>query len=439
MNSLFVRIWLTLWLALILVVLVSVGLFGYLRSLEESQMRIAPPELFLQNLSDDLAEAISEGKTPQFWLRQVSTNDVSIYLINSTGEDLLGREVPRYLTREAVGENRRATRARLTLTVEVPELGDMTLLATRRGSRSPLRWFSTEILIGLGFLLSGIGAIGLARYIAFPITKLKNATDMVARGEFDTNVAASVGLRNDEVADLAHRFDEMSSALARMQESQQNLLRDVSHELRSPLTRLRLTTELLAKQTSWSRESLVSRLQKDLELLNGLVDEVVALARFDAESGNLEPTPQDIVAGLLPVFDDAQFEANVVDKVVEFHYPDSPMMADVDIVQLRRVFENVVRNAIRHTPTGSKVRATAFHEADNIVITVEDEGTGVPEAEIGRIFTPFYRGATTRAQFTGTGIGLALVQRIVQAHRGNVSAENTSTGGLLVRIEIPAS
>ena len=439
MNSLFIRIWLAVWAVIVVVVFLSVAVFEFLRS-TNAMAGGAPPWALYQTLKDDLTKSVGSGESPKQWLDRVSTASQPVFLIDHEGKDIAGRILPGFYS-QIVDQRRRfgERRQRAVIDVDLDGYEPLILLAPRRGGRPELQWFSAEVLIGLGFLLSGIAAIGLARYVTLPIKQLHLASELVARGEFRTNAAAAVGNRRDEVADLARRFDEMAKALASSRQLQQNLLRDVSHELRSPLTRLMLITDLLTKSENEERSRLENRIKKDLVELETLVDEVMILARFDSEAGSLNPTAADIVEALLPVFEDAQFEAVALNKSVEFSYPDEPLYAMIDVTHLKRAVDNVVRNSVRHTPEGTTVRAEVRQKNGEIVLTICDEGDGIDAAELDKIFTPFYRSANARMQFVGAGIGLALVERIVRAHHGCVSAQNTPDAGLLVQIVLPAS
>ena len=439
MNSLFLRLWVTLSLVIVLVVFSSVGIFEYLRT-EDDREQKKPPHIHLRELSKDLQHTIKSGESAELWLSQNSNDGHPVFLINTQGEDLGGKELSRKIKPNRLKYLFTRKKTRISIRVDLPNYPPMLLLAPRPDKPDPIRWFSPQILIGLGLLISGLAAIFLARYITQPIKQLKAASDQIAQGEFQTNVSASMADRKDEIADLARRFDQMSSALARSHAIQQHLLRDISHELRSPITRLLLTIDLLDSAQEEERKNLEKRLRKDLNGLNHLVDEVVTLTRFYAESETLNLSRTNLVDTLLPVLDDADFEANALNKTVVFDYSDKSLQANIDTVQLQRAVENLLRNAIRHTPEHTTVRATLSKQASgNIMITVQDEGDGVDEQELEKIFTPFYRSATARAHFDGTGIGLALVERIVKAHGGSVTAHNTANAGLCVSITLPTA
>ena len=438
MNSLFIRLWLALWFAIVVVVILSVGAFEYFRSVQV-EFRRGPPAEYLRSLEQDLLRWIEAGNSPQSWLETNSSDERQIYLLDRDGKDLNGRTLPEEFRSSGGEVGKGRVRRRFERTIELTGYGDVTLVSSRRGARPALRWFSPTVLIFLGFLVSGMTAVLLARYITFPIRQLKIASDQVAHGEFNTNVSAAVGNRKDELADLAFTFDNMSQALASAQTMQQTLLRDISHELRSPLARLLLTSELLSDAEGAEREKLQRRIKKDLDGLEQLISEVMTLARFDAEQGTLDFQSVDLVEALLPLFGDVQFEANALGKSVEFRYPDKPMMARVDQIQVVRAVENVVRNAIRHTPDNTKVSVWLAEDGEYLILCVQDQGPGVDESELEDIFAPFYRGAATGSTPIGTGVGLALVERILTAHGGRATAHNTPDSGLLVRLYIPKS
>lgn len=301
----------------------------------------------------------------------------------------------------------------------------------------PLHLLSPVFLIGLAFLASGVAAVVLARYISLPIKQLHLASDRVASGDFHTNVAASVGHRKDEIADLARRFDLMAKALDAANKNQQDLLRDVSHELRSPLTRLLLISDLLANTQGEEQRKLQLRLRKDLGELETLVEEVMSLARFEVEAGNLHLEKKDLVATLEPLIDDACFEANAVNKTVTFAHEGKAVFVDLAPIHICRAVENIIRNAIRHTGDNTEVLVELVQENAKAVLKVSDSGDGVDDAELNKIFSPFYRSASARAKFKGAGIGLALAERIVKSHHGEISARNLPAGGLQVRIALP--
>lgn len=437
MNRLFVRIWLANWLVFVLVVFATAYVFQQLR-VRELRSQFASPSVHPPQLKQSFEQAIATGEKPEDWALRMSKEKQQVFLLGPDGKDLAGRPLPepllprnaptffRHLGPESPGES-----------IRLAGYPPLQLLAFRRPPGGPLHVLSPVFLVGLAFLASGLAAVVLARYISLPIKQLHLASDRVASGDFQTNVAASVGHRKDEIADLARRFDLMAKALDTANKNQQDLLRDVSHELRSPLTRLLLISDLLANTQGEEQKKLQVRLKKDLGDLETLVDEVMTLARFEVESGTLHLEKKDLVTILDPLIEDACFEANAVNKTVTFLHAAKSLPVNVAPVHICRAVENIVRNAIRHTRDNTEVLVELTQEGSDVVLKISDCGDGVEDAELNKIFSPFYRSASARAKFKGAGIGLALAERIIKSHKGEISARNLPAGGLQVRIVLP--
>lgn len=448
MNSLLIRLWVALWLTIILVVVLSVEVFDFVRA-QRTQQITGPPEQVLSELSIQVVEAVADGESLEGWLRSVSNRHRQVFLLDIDGKDLRGRQVPEYLLRahrlfQFRQQARPFRRIRSRLLRELPEFDGLTLAVARPDPRAQFRWLTLEVLIALGFIVSGIVAVVLAGYLTRPIRKLRAATDRVALGDFESHVAADMRGRRDEIGQLAVRFDEMTAQLSESRDQQQGLLRDISHELRSPLARLLLTADLLPVAKGDELVALQARFRRDIDHLDAMIEEVLTLSRFDTQGPGLELARVSVLELLQPVMEDAQFEANALDKEVALvAQPDAPVFVSADIAQLRRAVENVLRNGVRHAPVGTavNVRVTSKHaEGRELVeITVADQGAGVKPTDLERIFTPFFRSPEQRAQSAGYGIGLALVKRIIEAHQGRVSAANLPAQGFEVSIELPAA
>ena len=446
MNSLFVRLWIALWLTIVVVVLLSIEVFDYARS--QSARPLGPPDKILGQLAEEAIKAVEAGDSLENWLEDASSRRQPVFLLNAQGDDLLRRPVPNYLQRARSLYNfRRDARPgrppRLRLLRPLPELGDLTLAVARPNPRAQFRWLTLEVFIVLGFIVSGIVAVGLARYITNPIRRLKTASDQIALGDFQTNVAVGLGGRRDELGELAERFDEMAAKLARSRAQQQGLLRDISHELRSPLARLLITSDLIPAAQGEELQDLRQRFRKDIDHLDAMIEEVLTLSRFDAHGPEQASESLNVVEVLEPVIDDAQFEADALGKSVRLVAPardEAPWVVG-NCAELRRAVENVVRNGVRHAPTGTsvdvRVSKTSANQADFVVVAITDQGAGVAEGDLEHIFTPFFRSPSERARSSGYGIGLSLVKRIIEAHGGQVSAANRDAEGFEVRLLLP--
>lgn len=288
-----------------------------------------------------------------------------------------------------------------------------------------------------GSVISLVFAALMAWYFSRPIRSLRSAFEAVAGGRLESRVGDAMGSRRDELADLGADFDRMADRLQALLDSQRRLLHDVSHELRSPLARLQAAADLMRQQPERAAE-FVARIERDAGRMDRLVGELLTLARLDAgTTGGLDGEVElsevigDIVA-------DARFEAAAKACTVAEDVPASlAVSGNPDLIY--RAVENVVRNAVRHSPNGGRVEVSLRRDEPQrrVCIVVEDRGPGVPQEHLGAIFMPFFRSRCGDA-FAGYGLGLAIARRVVEAHGGTVAAENRDGGGLRVTLALPA-
>ncbi len=286
------------------------------------------------------------------------------------------------------------------------------------------------------FVVTGLIAYLLARSLTSPIGKLRRATQQFAAGDLATRVGPEIK-RNDEIADLARDFDRMAERIGDLVGSQQRLLRDISHELRSPLARLNVALGLARQKAGDGAANSLDRIEREAERLNELIGQLLTLTLL--ESGSERPQQESVELGELveEITADADFEARSRNRAVRLTAR-SPLMILGSREMLRRAIENVVRNAVRYTAEDSAVEISAEARDGMAVVRVRDHGPGVPEAALDKLFRPFYRAEDARdRQSGGTGIGLAITERAVGMHGGTVSAANAPEGGLLIEIRLP--
>lgn len=278
----------------------------------------------------------------------------------------------------------------------------------------------------------------LARYLTAPVRRLRAATEALASGNLEVRVGASVGARHDEIGDLARGFDRMAGRLQEMVESRELLLRDVSHELRSPLTRLNVALELARDGDRAGVEESLDRIQREADRLNELIGRLLMLTRLEGKSPQRRE-PVDLRKLLEQVAADAGFEDAGRGVQVRVQAGcEAVIQGDPEV--LRSAVENVVRNAVRFTSPDSTVDIGLRCSDGELVVTVRDRGPGVPEDHVSRLFEPFYRVESARERGAGgMGLGLAIARRAVERHGGRISAHNHPGGGLEVTIELPAA
>lgn len=277
----------------------------------------------------------------------------------------------------------------------------------------------------------------LSRMFTRPIRQLQQSASRLGSGRMDTRAPQALAGRGDELGELARSFDAMATQLEGLMDSHKQLLRDVSHELRSPLARLTVALELARDTAGEGAQEDLQRIALEAERLNELIGEVLSLARFEQGAIDAEMAELDLTALLVEVIGDASFEAEAAGKRVQTDtLPDCRIRADR--LWLQRALDNVLRNAVRHTADGTAVRVDMQHIGDDISITVRDHGPGVPEDALAHLFEPFFRAEEARTRSAGGyGLGLAIAQRVIDMHGGSIHARHAEGGGLQIRIALP--
>jgi len=308
---------------------------------------------------------------------------------------------------------------------------------SRLGSRPSLGY--TLLRVGPTIVSLTVVSYILARRLAKPMETLRAGIRRFATGDLEYRAAPEIGRRKDEIGELAQEFDRMAARIEGLVTTQRRLLRDISHELRSPLARQRVAIELLSDRLDDDKASeTLARIEREAGRLDALIDELLTLARLESgDHPDLNPAPLDLCKIVNEVVDDANFEAQRAGKSVRLTEFENCRTVGVAKL-LQHALENVVRNAIRHTADGSEVTVKLGTNLDTIHVRVRDHGPGVPADKLDDIFKPFFRIDTARERSVGgAGIGLAIVERAIGYHRGRVWAENAEGGGLEVFVELP--
>lgn len=294
------------------------------------------------------------------------------------------------------------------------------------------------LLLGLvgGLLFSA----ALAWYLTEPINRLRAGFDRLARGDLDVRLGPAIGRRRDEIANLGRDFDNMAQRLEQLVAARDRLLNDVSHELRSPLARLQLSIGL-ARQVQTPIAVTLDRIEREVQRLDALVDELLTLAR--AEHFQLLNEDYFDLAGVVAsVVEDARFEAQ--DSGIEIRLEESVPAEDKrsalrgNAELIRRAIDNIVRNALRFSRSGERIDVCINYNDTSRTyrVSVADQGPGVPIDDLDTLFDPFVRGEDCGAGF---GLGLAIASRAMLAHGGSISAQNGSERGFTVIMSLPAA
>lgn len=455
MGRLFWKFLLAFWVAL-LSAGIGVGVVVWLHKPTETEgaSRLAndPRADFIVRLASGALRSGGEESLRRLLEPLGDTGPATLYAVNERGEDILGRPVP--------GDTLvMALTAKTHMSVGAVDLGPgrnwrVFMPSSPRpgfglgpggpphmppppgsgpgpGRPPPGLWL--PILMGVLASL-GFSAL-LAWYFFKPIRELRQAFHAVAAGKLETRVESGMGGRRDELADLGHDFDTMAAQIDQLIGAQRRLFHDVSHELRSPLARLQAAIGLV-RQNPDKLEAMLGRLELESGRLDELVGEILTLARLESGVSGVRVETFDAMALLEGIADDAQFEAESAGCLLDYRGSGAAWVQGQSD-WLGRAFENVIRNAIRHTQPDTRVEVEAATDSSGMLsVIVEDRGRGVLDDELEAIFQPFYRGRQSHA-CTGFGLGLAIARRAVLAHGGRIQALNRVGGGLRMQIELP--
>jgi signal transduction histidine kinase len=289
---------------------------------------------------------------------------------------------------------------------------------------------------GLSLLFIGFVGWWVARSVAKPVEAISKATRRMAAGELSARVEGQGRRAPEELTQLASDFDAMAERIEALVAHDRSVLQDLSHELRSPLARLHLILDL-AQRSSTPEEAARYFLQAEQEIgrLDDMTGEMLALSRLEGGIPGVNREPVDLAALLRESARRAELEAAARHITLDL-LDTAPAVVSGNELLLERALDNLIANAIKFSPPGGRVELKAQAQAGHVDVSVRDNGPGVPEAELGSLFRPLFRGSNA-SRADGHGLGLAIVQRVVKAHGGDIHAENVDGGGLLVALQLP--
>jgi two-component system sensor histidine kinase CpxA len=397
----------------------------------------------------EVSEALARGGERELkaWLfnNPRPARGTVLLVTNERGDELLGRAMPREL-RALLNfrpPGRRPNRppnfqgVQLTPMITGPDGEEYRLLFARAPVTifGILMWPGTQVaVLTIAIFAAAAMSLLLARYVSSPIVRLQNASRALAAGALDTRVGAPSTRRGDEVGQLARDFDAMAERIQELVTAKETLLRDVSHEFRSPLARIRMALALAERRAGEASLPDLKRIEREAERLDALVGQVMTLTRLrTTDAPRRDVVRLDTLVG--EVVEDARFEypdANVA------YAAESEVSLRGDADGLKSAIENVVRNAMIYGDRTKPIEVRVDADGAQARVRVLDRGPGVPDAELERIFEPFYRTDKSRDhRQDGQGIGLAITASVTELHRGKVTARNRAEGGLEIAIELP--
>jgi two-component system, OmpR family, sensor histidine kinase BaeS len=289
------------------------------------------------------------------------------------------------------------------------------------------------VLVGL------IVAITVAARIAKPLEAISRSARRVAKGDFSARVEINKRhqTRQDEATELARNFNTMAQNLEQLETERRFTAAAIAHELRTPITVLHSRLQAVKDGLITVNQAEAEVLLSQTELLTRLVDDLRTLSLAEAGRLQLEQTQFDFAVLLQTTLQGFQAKAAAKEVQLELSAQACPITADAS--RLQQVLQNLLENALRHAPSGSKVLVRLEASQTGLRLEVRDFGSGIPAEALPHLFERFYRAETSRSRETGgTGLGLAVVKAIVEAHSGSVNAQNHATGGAVFLVQLPS-
>ena len=453
MRSLFVRIFVFFWLMMAAIFSLFVLTSERPRTIEAHHIwRTMIGGALLLN-GHTLAALYDSQGCPQvisYAAQMARSTPVRIYLFDSQAHQLCAASAP-------AGAASLAEAALLTPEVQFSSVSEERLAGLRAPLESgrnyaviaelpprlapPFRPWQAAQRLMIAVAVSGFACFLLARYLASPIGRLRSAAREIAAGNLKARAGGADDRGGGEVAGLVRDFDHMAERLGSLIEAQSRLVRDVSHELRSPLARLSVALELARRESPAQAATALDRIQRESERLNELIERLLNLARLESGQPAVNAKLVNFADLVREAAADADFEAQSLGARVDCRSLENcRVLADAEL--LRSALDNVLRNAVRYSPQGMGVEVSLRCQqslgSGQAVLQVRDHGPGIPEAELENIFRAFYRLDQSRERGTGgIGLGLAIAERSIRLNRGQIRATNADGGGLMIEIELP--
>jgi two-component system sensor histidine kinase CpxA len=459
-SSLFAKIF--LWFCVYILTVFVVGIYISATSVGFSSSSRIVRKISKQALllyGETLVERYEKGGKDSLdrALRRVESNgNLNLYFFDGQGNEILGRS-PAGLSREQVknlllrqkgngfiGSEKIHRKIYLNRGI-IGESGNQYIVLAE-----PVHNFLGKIMtkytisrLIIFLIAAGCFSYLLSRYLTNPIRALQTATQRLAKGNLSTRIGLQKGRRRDELVDLAGDFDLMAEKIEILEDVRRQFLSDISHEFRSPLTRLNIAVEMARKKNHWDISDYLDRIDLESESLKNIIDRILATTRKRNLVEADHPVSIDLNGLLEEILGDANFEAQSRKCAIEII-----ANANLELTGIRHLIknalENVIYNAIHYTKEGTRVEISLKSEDRSghpfCIVTVRDHGNGVPENELRKIFQPFYRTDDSRDRRSGgTGLGLAITDRAVRYHHGTVTASNAAGGGLIVQMALPVS
>lgn len=428
MSSLFARIWLSYWLVMALTLAVALAVSFALAVKRADDIDRISPVALARSAQSDFSRGGRDGLGMWVMNERHTHPELQFYFVDDLGREFLGRSLG--------GRTLPGPGGALVPRLTAPGAPAFRMYVRRTREFSFGAWqlmFQPLLLLGLAVTVSGVGSAALAHQLTRPVVRLREGVRTVAAGVIETRMAEAITGRRDEIGGLARDIDQMTAHLRALIESKEELLRDISHELRSPLARLRIATSLLRDERPGENATAFARIDREVERLDSLIGQVLQFSRVQA-GPPMTLEDLDLLALLEEAVEDARLEAAPDDKTVMIGKA-APLIVRGDRALLASAIENVLRNAVRFGPAGAAVEVSLEAVGSVARVRIRDAGPGIAPADLPRICEPFFRAQGS----TGVGLGLSIAERVAALHRGRLAARNHPAGGFEVDLFLPTA
>lgn len=315
-------------------------------------------------------------------------------------------------------------------------------LVMRRTESGPGAWPLLLTLVS-GFLVVGLGALLTARLTVRPLKRLSRAASRFGSGDLGARAAL---VRQDEIGEVGRAFDEMAARIQALVRAEKELMANVAHELRTPLSRIRVALELAAEGDAAEARSSLSEIAVDLAELERLVNDVLTTTSLELSSGHgaarmgLPLSLSHVSARQVAEDAASRFRARFPTRSLDVQLGSELPGLEADATLLRRALDNLLENAHKYSPgAAEEIHFAAVSDEDGVTFEVADHGIGIDASDLTRVFAPFFRSERSRTRSAGgVGLGLTLAKQIVEAHGGTLALSSKPGHGTTVSVRLPA-
>lgn len=453
MLNLYWKIFLAFWFTCVLIVFGALWLSHYLPI--NKGFTPAPPEREIVSHTRHIIK-MEDPEALQHWVTILrEKHNVFLYQFDKQGEALFNREtlpltdveLNRLLNTKRrfarLNKGRRLYNASIIKRHQRSGARIILSIPHTRGHFAQLLMKSLALRLGIAFVLSGILCFVLARYFTIPIQRLRNAMQQVSAGDYSVRtMTSSQKVHNDELKLLAQDFDSMTEKVEQTLLNQARLIKDVSHELRSPLARIQVALGLAQQRGVDEVAPELHVIENEVQAIDELIEQILSLPQQNIELDDAV----DVIGLLKHCIDDCALEAANKSVHFDFKHDDIEAIIATRGRLLDSAFGNILRNAVNYSPENGLITVNCSTLNDHYLVNISDQGKGVSNDQLTHLFEPFYRTSEARDRNSGGhGLGLAIAKRSVLLHHGEIIASNISddhtdgeVSGLKVTISLPA-